>query len=61
MGWFCLLCRIHLVQQIGDERLRRKLVTELQTKVEQVYGDRLVDREVLEKDYVERVLLLRKV
>ncbi|XP_038274273.1 probable glutamate--tRNA ligase, mitochondrial isoform X7 [Dermochelys coriacea] len=52
--------RIHLVQQIGDERLRRKLVTEVQMQVEQVYGDRLVDREVLEKDYVERVLLLRK-
>ncbi|XP_067390382.1 nondiscriminating glutamyl-tRNA synthetase EARS2, mitochondrial isoform X2 [Emydura macquarii macquarii] len=52
--------RIHLEQRIGDQRLRQTLVTELQMQVEQVYGDRLVDREVLEKDYVEQILLLRK-
>ncbi|XP_074866674.1 nondiscriminating glutamyl-tRNA synthetase EARS2, mitochondrial [Carettochelys insculpta] len=52
--------RIHLAQHIGDEKLREKLVTELQRQVEQVYGDQLVDREVLERGYVERILLLRK-
>ncbi|NXA38297.1 SYEM protein, partial [Eudromia elegans] len=52
--------RIHLSRHIEDERLRQKLVRELQLLVEQVYGDQLVDKEVLERDYVERVLLLRK-
>uniref|UniRef100_A0A8D0H062 Nondiscriminating glutamyl-tRNA synthetase EARS2, mitochondrial n=1 Tax=Sphenodon punctatus TaxID=8508 RepID=A0A8D0H062_SPHPU len=52
--------RIHLARRIEDERLRQQLVTELQAQVEQTYGDQLVDRAVLEKDYVERILLLRK-
>ncbi|XP_008937854.1 PREDICTED: probable glutamate--tRNA ligase, mitochondrial, partial [Merops nubicus] len=52
--------RIHLTRHIEDEGLRQKLVRELQLLVEHVYGDQQVDQEVLEKEYVEQVLLLRK-
>ncbi|XP_025026077.1 probable glutamate--tRNA ligase, mitochondrial, partial [Python bivittatus] len=52
--------RIHLARQIGDETLRQKLVAEVQASVEQVYGNQLLDREVLEKGYIEQVLLLRR-
>ncbi|XP_039205597.1 probable glutamate--tRNA ligase, mitochondrial [Crotalus tigris] len=52
--------RIHLAQQIGDEGLRQKLVAEVQASVEEVYGKQLPETEVLEKDYVEQVLLLRR-
>ncbi|KFU93335.1 hypothetical protein M959_10041, partial [Chaetura pelagica] len=52
--------RIHLVRHIENEGLRQKLVRELQLLVEHVYGDQQVDQDVLEKEYVERVLLLRK-
>ncbi|XP_065588749.1 nondiscriminating glutamyl-tRNA synthetase EARS2, mitochondrial [Cyrtonyx montezumae] len=52
--------RMHLTHRIDDEGLRQKLIQELQLLVEQVYGDQQVDKEVLEKDYVEQVLLLRK-
>lgn len=58
---YVLLLRIHLAQQIGDEGLRQKLVAEVQASVEEVYGKQLPEREVLEKDYVEQVLLLRRV
>ncbi|NXX96052.1 SYEM protein, partial [Centropus bengalensis] len=52
--------RIHLARHIEHEGLRQKLVGELQSLVEDAYRDQQVDREVLEKEYVERVLLLRK-
>ncbi|XP_042294633.1 probable glutamate--tRNA ligase, mitochondrial [Sceloporus undulatus] len=52
--------RIHLSQRIGDETLRPQLVAELQAAVEEAYGHQLVDRGVLEKPYVEQVLLLRR-
>uniref|UniRef100_A0A8C7E280 Nondiscriminating glutamyl-tRNA synthetase EARS2, mitochondrial n=1 Tax=Naja naja TaxID=35670 RepID=A0A8C7E280_NAJNA len=52
--------RVHLAQQIGDERLRQKLVAEVQASVEEVYGKQLPEREVLEKGYIEQVLLLRR-
>ncbi|XP_010179364.1 PREDICTED: probable glutamate--tRNA ligase, mitochondrial, partial [Mesitornis unicolor] len=52
--------RIHLTRHIEHKGLRQKLVRELQELVEHVYGDQQVDQEVLEKEYVERVLLLRK-
>ncbi|XP_030340217.1 probable glutamate--tRNA ligase, mitochondrial isoform X1 [Strigops habroptila] len=52
--------RIHLSRHIENEGLRQKLVRELQLLVEHAYGEQQVDQEVLEKDYVERVLLLRK-
>ncbi|NWR76165.1 SYEM protein, partial [Centropus unirufus] len=52
--------RIHLARHIEHEGLRQKLVAELQSLVEDAYRDQQVDREVLEKEYVERVLLLRK-
>ncbi|NWU94443.1 SYEM protein, partial [Upupa epops] len=51
--------RVHLSRHIENEGLRQALVRELQLLVERVYGAQ-VDREALEKDYVERVLLLRK-
>ncbi|NXL85011.1 SYEM protein, partial [Alectura lathami] len=52
--------RVHLAHHIENQGLRQKLVRELQSLVERVYGDQQVEKEVLEKDYVERVLLLRK-
>ncbi|XP_063270625.1 nondiscriminating glutamyl-tRNA synthetase EARS2, mitochondrial isoform X2 [Prinia subflava] len=52
--------RIHLARHIENQGLRQKLVRELQGLVELVYGDQQVDPDVLEKEYVERVLLLRK-
>lgn len=58
---YLLSLRVHLAQQIGDERLRQKLVAEVQASVEEVYGKQLPEREVLEKAYIEQVLLLRRV
>ncbi|XP_053813674.1 probable glutamate--tRNA ligase, mitochondrial isoform X2 [Vidua chalybeata] len=52
--------RIHLTRHIENQGLRQKLVRELQGLVELVYGDQQVDPDVLENEYVERVLLLRK-
>nr|XP_020660506.1 probable glutamate--tRNA ligase, mitochondrial [Pogona vitticeps] len=52
--------RLHLSRRIRDESLRPDLVAELQASVEQAYGGQLVDRGVLEKSYVEQVLLLRQ-
>lgn len=52
--------RIHLAQQIGEEKRLQTLVAEVQALVDQVYGDRLEDKGVVEKDYVEQVLQLRK-
>ncbi|NWH66436.1 SYEM protein, partial [Geococcyx californianus] len=52
--------RIHLTRHIEHAGLRQKLIRELQLLVEHVYGDQQVDQEVLEKEYVERVLLQRK-
>ncbi|XP_062820599.1 nondiscriminating glutamyl-tRNA synthetase EARS2, mitochondrial [Anolis carolinensis] len=52
--------RTHLSRRIGDEALRRELVSELQAAVEEAFGQRLVDRGVLEAPYVEQVLLLRR-
>ncbi|XP_055565027.1 probable glutamate--tRNA ligase, mitochondrial isoform X2 [Falco cherrug] len=52
--------RIHLTHHIENEGLRQKLIRELQLLVEHVYGDQQVDQDVLEKEYMERVLLMRK-
>ncbi|KAM6055046.1 nondiscriminating glutamyl-tRNA synthetase EARS2, mitochondrial isoform 1-T1 [Chlamydotis macqueenii] len=53
--------RIHLTRHIEDEGLRQKLIKELRLLVEEhIYGDQQVDQEVLDKEYMERVLLLRK-
>ncbi|KAF2985607.1 hypothetical protein EK904_005117 [Melospiza melodia maxima] len=52
--------RIHLSRHIENQGLRQKLVRELQGLVELVYGQQQVDPDVLEEQYVERVLLLRK-
>lgn len=55
------LSRMHLTRHIENEGLRHKLIQELQLLVEHTYGDQQVDKDVLEKEYVEQVLLLRKV
>ncbi|NXS87058.1 SYEM protein, partial [Erpornis zantholeuca] len=52
--------RVHLTRHIENQGLRQRLVRELQGLVELVYGDQQVDPDVLENEYVERVLLLRK-
>nr|XP_026653509.1 probable glutamate--tRNA ligase, mitochondrial [Zonotrichia albicollis] len=52
--------RIHLSRHIENQGLRQKLVRELRGLVELVYGQQQVDPDVLEEEYVERVLLLRK-
>ncbi|NXT67709.1 SYEM protein, partial [Chaetops frenatus] len=52
--------RIHLTRHIENQGLRQKLIRELQGLVELIYGDQQVDPHVLENEYVERVLLLRK-
>lgn len=52
---------MHLARHIENEELRQKLIRELQSLVERVYGDQQMDKEVLEKEYVEQVLLMRKV
>ncbi|NXM73364.1 SYEM protein, partial [Serilophus lunatus] len=52
--------RIHLTRHIESEGLRQGLVRELQGLVRLTFGDQPVDPQVLEKEYVERVLLLRK-
>lgn len=57
-----LLChRVHLSRHIENQGLRQKLVRELQGLVELAYGDQQVHPDVLENEYMERVLLLRKV
>lgn len=53
--------RIHLTRRIEDDLQRQELVAEVQASVEETYGSQVVDREVLEKSYVEQVLLLRMV
>lgn len=58
---YVLSLRVHLAQQIRDERLRQKFVAEVRASVEEVYGKQLPEREVLEKGYIEQVLLLRRV
>ncbi|XP_028914092.1 probable glutamate--tRNA ligase, mitochondrial [Ornithorhynchus anatinus] len=52
--------RLHLSRLMNDEAQRSRLVRELQALVEEAYGEQLEDREVLGREYVERVLLLRK-
>nr|XP_006013426.1 PREDICTED: probable glutamate--tRNA ligase, mitochondrial isoform X2 [Latimeria chalumnae] len=52
--------RVHLIRRIENDHQRQMLVKELQTQVEEVYGEKLQDRDMLQKEYVERVLLLRK-
>uniref|UniRef100_A0A8D2L2E5 Glutamyl-tRNA synthetase 2, mitochondrial n=1 Tax=Varanus komodoensis TaxID=61221 RepID=A0A8D2L2E5_VARKO len=52
--------RTHLSCKIAEETSRQKLVAELQALVDQAYGEQLVDREVLGKEHIEQVLLLRR-
>lgn len=52
--------RIHLAQQIDDDSKRQRLVRHLQSQVEEMYREKLLDHDVLQKEYVEKILLLRK-
>ncbi|XP_032419693.1 nondiscriminating glutamyl-tRNA synthetase EARS2, mitochondrial [Xiphophorus hellerii] len=52
--------RIHLQQQIEDEQKCCVLIKDLQQQIQQVYAAEIQDKEVLEGDYIRRVLHLRK-
>ncbi|XP_043917069.1 probable glutamate--tRNA ligase, mitochondrial [Protopterus annectens] len=52
--------RIHLAQQLEDDIKRQMVVQQLQSHVEEIYHGKLLDHDVLRKEYVENVLLLRK-
>lgn len=53
--------RIHLQRRIEDEEQCPLLVRELQGLIRLVFPEHLHDREVLQEDYIRRVLHLRKV
>ncbi|KAM9314936.1 nondiscriminating glutamyl-tRNA synthetase EARS2, mitochondrial [Pholidichthys leucotaenia] len=52
--------RIHLQQQIEDEQQCLLLINDLQEQIQQAYAAEIHDKEVLHKDYIRRVLHLRK-
>lgn len=52
--------RIHLRQRIEDEQHCDWLVKDLRGRVQQAYGTQIQEEEVLHKDYITRVLHLRK-
>ncbi|XP_062865834.1 nondiscriminating glutamyl-tRNA synthetase EARS2, mitochondrial isoform X2 [Trichomycterus rosablanca] len=52
--------RIHLQQRIEDESQCRLLVEELKNLITQTLGDQIEDQEVLQRDYIQRVLHMRK-
>lgn len=59
---FSLLCgRIHLQRRIEDEEQCLLLARELQGLIQQAFTQHIHDREVLQEDYIRRVLHLRKV
>lgn len=56
------LCgRIHLQRRIEDEEQCHLLAKELQGLIQQAFTQHIHDREVLQEDYIRRVLHLRKV
>lgn len=56
------LCgRIHLQRRIEDEEQCRLLIRELQELIQLAFTQHIHDREVLEEDYIRRVLHFRKV
>ncbi|XP_030067987.1 nondiscriminating glutamyl-tRNA synthetase EARS2, mitochondrial [Microcaecilia unicolor] len=52
--------RCHLNRHIESESLQPQLVRELRSEVENVHGNQLLQHEVLETGYIEKVLMLRK-
>ncbi|XP_015249496.1 PREDICTED: probable glutamate--tRNA ligase, mitochondrial [Cyprinodon variegatus] len=52
--------RIHLQQRIDDEQKCHMLIKDLQQQIQQLYAADIQDQEVLEEDYIRRVLRLRK-
>uniref|UniRef100_A0A8C7YYY3 Nondiscriminating glutamyl-tRNA synthetase EARS2, mitochondrial n=1 Tax=Oryzias sinensis TaxID=183150 RepID=A0A8C7YYY3_9TELE len=52
--------RIHLQKRIENEKQCHLLVKELKEQILQAYTAEIHDREVLDKDYIQRVLQLRK-
>ncbi|XP_012710100.2 probable glutamate--tRNA ligase, mitochondrial [Fundulus heteroclitus] len=52
--------RIHLQQRIEDEQKCNALIKDLQQQIQQVYAAEIHNQEVLEEDYIRRVLHLRK-
>uniref|UniRef100_A0A4W5L1H4 Glutamyl-tRNA synthetase 2, mitochondrial n=1 Tax=Hucho hucho TaxID=62062 RepID=A0A4W5L1H4_9TELE len=53
--------KIHLQQRIDDAVQRDWLVRDLQGRIQEVYGTQVQDQDVLQPDYITRVLHLRKV
>ncbi|XP_015215506.1 nondiscriminating glutamyl-tRNA synthetase EARS2, mitochondrial [Lepisosteus oculatus] len=52
--------RIHLFQRISDDDKQHKLVKDLQSYLMQAYGEQIHDKDVLDSEYIERILQLRK-
>ncbi|XP_024001252.2 nondiscriminating glutamyl-tRNA synthetase EARS2, mitochondrial [Salvelinus sp. IW2-2015] len=52
--------KIHLQQRIDDAVQRDWLVKDLQGRIQEVYGTQVQDQDVLQPDYITRVLHLRK-
>lgn len=52
--------RIHLSQRIDDAERCRHLVEELREHIIQTFGPQIQEQDVLEEDYIQRVLHLRK-
>ncbi|KAM9490457.1 nondiscriminating glutamyl-tRNA synthetase EARS2, mitochondrial isoform 2-T2 [Salvelinus alpinus] len=52
--------KIHLQQRIDDAVQRDWLVRDLQGRIQEVYGTQVQDQDVLQPDYITRVLHLRK-
>lgn len=53
--------RIHLEQRIEDEEQCALLIKDLQDQIQQTHSAEIQDEEVLQQDYIRRVLQLRKV
>lgn len=58
---FCGYGRIHLQQRIDDAEQCRLLIKDLQGQIQLAYAAEIQDQEVLQQDYIRRVLQLRKV
>ncbi|XP_059189510.1 probable glutamate--tRNA ligase, mitochondrial [Centropristis striata] len=52
--------RIHLKHRIEDEQQCRLLINDLQGQIQQAYAADIQDKEVLQEDYIRRVLHFRK-
>lgn len=52
--------RIHIQKQIEDKEMCDWLVGDLQRQIQQAYGQQIQDQDVLQKDYITRILHLRK-